>query len=349
MPGYSDEAWLQFIHELGLEGIYPSLEWICDQRASRRPGTPFARFHQLYWSLDGLAEDSPTPGLGAFVYRVERLGGRVVFLSGRWLPEHKAPSLVALRRAGIPNPSLVIGNPWHETLVPDPWSAVSDARIKAWHQQQVLRDFGQPIAIVDDRAGNRAAIQRAVSTAPGSEVLGIAIAIPGFTCDPATATEPLRISTFEHFDESLLNAPPRPHLVHRYPGLGLGQPWNGLYEGLGRNIRAYVLPRLVSHPAKAEVPGNASPAPFQELLHSHRQGSLPESTFLDLCAAILPKAVLEHFQSAMDTARTMAGHGLAEAYPTSAEAEATLRRTLVAAWLHSRDIEALMQCLGYSI
>lgn len=350
LPGYSDEAWLQFVQSLDLELRYPSLEWTLDHRASRRPGTPFARFHQLYWSLDGLAEDTPTPGLGAFVHRVERFGGRVVFLSGRWLTEHKAPSLVALKRAGISNPLLVIGNPWHETLVSDPLLAVSDSRIKAWHQQQVLRDFGQPIAIIDDRASNRAAVQNAVATAQGIEALGVAIAIPGFTGDPVTANESLRVSTFEHFDETLFNGPPRPHLAHRYPGLGIGRPWNGLYEGLGRNSRSYVLPRLAGwHKPNSTTHDHASPAPFHNLIQSHGPGSLSESVLLDLCTPLVPQAALGQFESAMRAASMLAQQGLAEVYPSSPEGEATLRRILIAAWLHSRDIETLMRQLGYAI
>lgn len=338
LPGYSDEAWHQFILSMELEQRHPELEWTCEGRPSRRPGTPFALFHAHYWELGGLQEDSPTPGLGSFVHRIETSGGQVVFLSGRWLPEHESPTLATLRRAGIPNPNLIIGNPWHETLVHDRSDAVSDSAIKAWRQAEIARRFGRPVAIIDDRQGNRSAVQSSNS----HDILGIAIAIPGFTCDPVTASVPLRISTFESFDETILSGPPRRHLRTRYPGLGLGRPWNGLYEGLGRNSRSYVLPRFAAY-------NRATPTPYVELIKKHPTGSLAEEDFLDLCQQQIPEDTVALFTAAMNSAKALSDQGLADAYPPSTREEDTLRRTLIAAWLHSRDIETVLSALGYTI
>jgi len=334
LPGYSDEAWLRFIQLHSLEGRYPHLEWMREGKPSRQPGTPFARFHSLYWASDGLIEDSPTPGLGSFVHRVESAGGRVVFLSGRWRKEQIPPSIHALRRAGIAQPALVIGNPWHETLVTDPAAAVSDSRIKAWHQQQICRDFGRPVAIFDDRATNRTAIQNALGGTP----LGVAVAIPGFTCDTATESAPLRISTFEQFDDSVGTGPVRPHIEEHYPHLGIGAPWRGLYEGLGRNQLPYVLPRMSGT--------NTTPL-FGDWIERHAEASLIEEEFLDRCADLIPRAMLDQFTSSMGEALALASRGLAHPYPDSASGESELRRVLIAAWLHSRDIEVLMSSLGY--
>lgn len=345
LPGYSDEAWLAFLDALDLECRHPRLIWKTDGRASRAPGTPFGRFHALYWTVDWMVEDSPTPGLGAFVHLVEREGGRVVFLSGRWLDEHRAPTLRALRRAGIPDPQLVIGNPWHPTLVADPAEAVSDARIKAWHQQVILRDHGQPVAIVDDRQGNRDAVVRALPGCP----LSIAIAIPGFTCDPATLEAPLRLSTFESFAETTHSGPPHPHLRRRYPDLGHGMPWRGLYEGLGRNDRAYILPRT---PLAADPPNpNPSPsnAPFADLVAANAPGSLTEESLLDLAESTIPPTDLEAMRQACVEAEDFAARGLAAPFPASPADRRQLWHVLVASWLHSRDIETLMGALGYSV
>jgi hypothetical protein len=341
LPGYSDEAWGAFLITAGLERKYPKLLWRHAGKVTRHPGTPFGRFHQLYWTAEWMSEDTPTPGLASFVYSIEQAGGVVVFLSGRWLAEHVEPTLTALRRAGIRQPRLVIGNPWHESLVKKPADAVSDAGIKAWRQASIRRDHGEPIALIDDRASNRAAVASAI----GGNFIGIAIAIPGFTSDPTNSIEPLRFSTFEGFHETLRNGPIHPHLNGRYPLCGFGKSWRGLYEGLGRNERSYVIPRLMAEPTP-DSPGNAL---FTHYLRGISPGSLPESSFLELIKDTIPATELERLKTTFVAAEDFAARGLADSFPSDPVERNTLWRSLVAAWLHSRDVETLMSAIGFPI
>jgi hypothetical protein len=334
LPGYSDEAWSAFVDLMGLRSSRPDLDW-----GRRAPGSPFRRFHDLYWMLDGMAEDRPTPGLGAFVHRVSELGGDVVFISGRWLKAHVQVSLRCLRRAGITSPKLVIGNDRHESLVPAGTPAASDAEAKAALQAEVRARFGRPVAVVDDRAANRLAVAGASGDPAG--VLGVAICIPGFSCDPAGARAPLRISSFETFDAVVGDAPRRPLMVALHDGVGRGAPWRGLYEGLGRNDRPYVLPR---------VPGAGPPAdggpPFAAVVAGG--GPLAEDVLVDRCEATIPPAEVDKIDACIESARNLSGD-MAAPFPPDAAARLALRRCLVASWLHSRDIQTVMTALGYPI
>lgn len=341
LPGYSDEAWLSLIRQLDLPSRYPQWSWVEGDRAVRPDGSPFARFHELYWSTELLAEDEPTPGLGLFTEKVESLGGCVVFLSGRWLDEQIEPSLACLRRAGIQEPKLLIGNPWHETLVLDRNRSLSDSALKAWRQAEVRRRWGCPVAIIDDRETNRLA----VLAANEQPVESVGIAIPGFTVDPIIDQAPLRLSTFEDFSQTIDGPPLRSHVRCRYPGLGNGMPWNGLYSGLGRNGLPYHLPRLVA----TTSPTNSKEAPFGELLRGHENLPLTEEAFLAMAERTIPPDECGAMQAALNEAHELAGEGLAAAWPTDSLAPRRLWFNLVCAWLHSRDIEVLMHALGYSI
>ena len=340
LPGYSDEAWLVFILELGLPSRHPSHIWIEAGRAVRPPGSPFARFHELYWAVDWLIEDEPTAGLGLLVHTLESAGGRVVFLSGRWLAEHKQPSLECLKRAGIPNPELVIGNPWHETLVPAGQTRLSDAELKAWRQDEIGRRYGIPVAIVDDRPGNRLA----VDTANGGGLLRVAIAIPGFSADPSVYESEYRISTFEDFSQTIDSAPVRPHLQTRYPSAGSGSPWTGLYAGIGRNGRPYQLPRLLQRNAGIE----GSP-PFARVTGEFEAGSATEEGWIDIWRTTIPEDEQRAMREALLAAEALGDRGIAAPFPKTKEDRESLWLSLICAWLHSRDLEVLMRALGYPL
>ncbi len=341
LPGYSDEAWLSFIEAVKIEGRYPRLAWKEAGKVTRKPGTPFARFHDLYWTTDWLYEDSPTPGLGAFVHRIEELGGIVVFLSGRWLKEQIKPTVVSLRRAGIAAPNLVIGNPWHETLSSASGKVLSDAEIKAYHQQEIRKKYGIPVAIIDDRVKNR----EAVLAANRGSMLSIAIAIPDFTCDPVSANYPVRLSTFETFDTTVGDPPIRSYMLKRYDRAGSGFGWFGLYEGLGRNELPYALPRLEPR----DLTGVGFEKPYTRILEKHESASIAEDDFLDLCESTIPESEMVKMRTAVSKAEELASQELAAPFPVDSAERQALWLSLVTSWLHSRDIDNLMARLGYRI
>lgn len=341
LPGYSDEAWLAFILELGLPPRHPGLLWVQDGRAVRPPGSPFELFHRLYWTTEWLGEDEPTAGLGLFVDWVEAAGGRVVFLSGRWLLEQVAPSLECLRRAGIPEPALIIGNPRHESFVPTGQPALSDAAVKAWRQEEIRARYGVPVVVVDDRVANRQAVQNANA----EEVLGIGIAVPGFTADVSIRDALLRVSTFEDFAQTIESPPHRPHLGRKFPVAGWGWAWGGLHSGLGRNGLSYHLPRRM--PEKALLP--AGEAPFPAGKTAPGNGTVTEEDLLERWRGTIPATELAAMDEALEAALSLGGAGLGAPVPNGAESRAALRHSLTCAWLHSRDLDVLMRCLGYPL
>jgi hypothetical protein len=341
LPGYSDEAWGAFLSGTHLERTYPELKWRENGRLARSHGTPFGRFHQLYWTTAWMSEDEPTPGLGSFVHHIELFGACCVFLSGRWEDEHVDPSLESLKRSGIPNPNLVIGNPWHETKASSPQSALSDSAVKAWRQKEIHKRFGTPVAIIDDRISNRNAV---LSESP-TPMLSIAIAIPGFTCDANSINVTLRISTFEQFCQTIDSPPQRPLMRTRYPTLGYGQSWRGEYTGLGKNGLGYCLPK-----PEGQVTVNGDP-PFGMRLPTI-EGKITEEQALELFETTIPHEELTALGEAYHTARELAALGLAAPWNgSSAEEngsfEKNLWRSLICAWLHSRDMEILMNALGF--
>lgn len=202
LPGYSNEAWEAFVRHLGLHESRRELAWFDQTGSVNVPDSPYGVFHKAFWTAEWMYEDVPTPGLGAFVQRIEDAGGLVVFLSGRWLAEHRKPSRECLKRSGIRSPQLIIGNDNHETLVA-PERAVSDSELKAARQPEILSRYGTPIAFIDDRRTNRNAVEDCLK----KEIRSVAIAIPGFTYDPATPQAPLRLSTFE-FEDTIIGMPP---------------------------------------------------------------------------------------------------------------------------------------------
>lgn len=341
LPGYSDEAWGVFLGGTQLPSRYPGCSWWIDGRLDRAPGTPFGRFHQLYWDVEGMAEDEPTPGLGRFVEEVEAAGGRVVFLSGRWLPDHVQPSRECLRRAGIPEPRLVIGNPWHESLVPPGAPRLGDAELKAWRQAEIVSRFGQPLAILDDRPANRAAVAGALR----HPILSIAVAIPGFTCDPTTGGAPHRLSTFESFTTTIRTRPLRQHMARKYPSAGDGWDWAGEHAGLGKGGLPYVLPRMDLQP----ILFPQGRPPFEDWKGRASQAGPTEDVLLDAWSKTIPAGELDAITRAMADAKRLAADGLAAPWPAMANADNILRRSMICAWLHSRDVEVLMTAMGYPI
>lgn len=340
LPAYTDEGWFAFITLLDLPRKYPGLTWLGpDGKPTRAVEGPFSVFHDAYWDVGMMAEDVPTPGLGSFRQRVQEVGGDLVFVSGRWLEAHVGPSRTALERAGIVEPRLVIGNPAHPTLVGEA-KAMSDAEVKAAHQEQVRGRHGTPVAVIDDRLANR----RAVVNAGTPGVLSVAIAVPGFTYDAAMNDEALRLSTFETFDNVLDDEPRRPFMVDRYGGSRATHPWRGTYEGFGANQRPYVLPRRID-----EEPMAGRACPYAELLRSRAPRSLTETELLEACVSTIPAAENERLLATLTVAEKMAADGFAAPFPAGTEERARLRLGLIASWLHSRDVEELMTAVGYPI
>lgn len=339
LPGYSDEAWLQFVQKAGLERRFPTTLWRDTLNGPNRdPGSPFSIFHEAYWTVEWMAEDTPTPGLGGFVARIRETGGEVVFLSGRWLEAHIPPTYKVLERAGVSDPQLVSGNPRHPTLVPAA-EALSDAEIKAQHQRKV-RALGNPVAILDDRIANRDAVMRENT----AHMLSVAVAIPGFTHDPATDREPFRLSTFEGFDLVLGDPPVRSFMLDRYGAIGVGQPWRGQYEGTGLNKMPYVLPRAL----RPEALGEATRY-FAQMLQQHSPGSLAEEAMLRFATATIPPAIVHRVEECLREACLMAVKGMGASMPESAEDQERVKLVLLTSWLHSRDIEYMMLALGYKV
>ncbi len=336
LPGYSDEAWRSFVELMDFQSTHKELAW------TDHTTGPFALFHEKYWTTSWICTDMPTPGLGAFVHRVNEEGGKVVFISGRWLPEHIEASLLGLKRAGIAEPQLVIGNAWHPSLV-SPEKSLSDAQIKVMHQDVIQSQYGVPVAIIDDRITNRKAIMESLQSC-NTGVLGIAVCIPGFTYDSATDLEGMKISTFEMFDYVVGDPPDRPYMTQRYRLLGSGRSWHGLYEGLGRNKCPYILPRLCRSPDQTSLI-----RPFADLLLRHPLGTLVERRMIALCINTIPNDQVEKLTACMSEAKRLAEEDIAAPFPETEEEAENLWLCLVTSWLHSRDLDCVMNALGYGL
>jgi hypothetical protein len=346
LPGYTDEAWDAFVLAERLPQRYPDLSW----HRSAPPPTPFSEFHACYWTTEWLRTDDPAPGLGEFVRRVEDRGGVVVFLSGRWQVEQVPPTLAVLRRAGIAKPVLLIGNPRHARNVVSGESPWSDAEVKGRAQEEIRVRYGIPVAVFDDRASNRELVIRhnadchAALGLPG--VLGVGVAIPGFTNDPATASAGLRVSTFESGCPDGCDPRREPYLASRYGRLP-STPYRGLIAGLGRNGRGYVLPRRGPDPASFGPPSGCLPH-FANLANQP-PGSLTDEEFMDAAERSLPPAARSALERALTAAQAVAAEGVAHPFPDDPADQKALWRSLVCSWLHSRDLEVVMAAVGYAL
>lgn len=348
LPGYTDEAWGDFVSRAGLRDRHPDRPWGVGK------DTIHSVFHGAYWTDAWLADDEPTAGLGAFVRRVDDLGGRVVFVSGRWRIEQIPASIAALQRAGIEAPHLVIGNHRHERNVlpgEEPWS---DARVKAAQQEEIRSRWGVPVAVFDDRAANRAAViegNREFLEARGlPQVLGIAVAIPDFSHDPATDLAPERISTFEGVAAASPDPRREPWMAARHPPARAGTPYMGEITGIGRNGRGYVLPRRAAADAGAALtlPPRAGDPPFSDLARADDE-SLTEEAFMDAAEATLPEPARRQLGQVLARAEAAARSLLAAPFPGSDADRSALRRSLACTWLHARDMDTALAAMGYPL
>lgn len=188
LPGYTREAWTNFLCRNKLSEKYPHLKWLGYKDATGDETNVYSVFHTTYWTTEWLIEDTLVAGIVDFVKEIEQKGAVALFISGRWDPLQFTPSREILIRGGISNPVLLIGNPQHDKI--------SDAESKALKQEEIRKDYGTPVAIIDDRIDNRAAVCNAN---PGIDMLSIGISIPDFTYDEEVTGISLKISTFENY------------------------------------------------------------------------------------------------------------------------------------------------------
>ncbi len=350
LPGYTDEAWQAFLDSLGFLHRYPHLKWNGSTEKNAE-STVRSEFHRAFWDAELLAEDEPTPGLGEFVRRVNDVGGVVMFLSGRWLESHVAPSISVLKRAGITDPILMIGNPRHPDLVSDVETQLSDSEIKQRRQTEIRSNHNYlPVAIFDDRKSNRDAVIAANAEIDGEftrpPMLGIAVAIPGFSYDPATASAPLRISTFEGMVTEGPDPLREPFVAIRYPNPARGFAYAGLWTGIGRNHCGYVLPRIDLSTNSKKIA--AAKPPFLELVNSSG-ASLGTKDFMSSIATTIPNDVNANLMRTLNDAKAQSQLGLASPFPDDPDELQSLLHTLRCAWLHSRDMEVFMTAFGYPL
>ena len=336
LPGYTEFSWMQFVDRFNLSQRYPQLRWGEGRNVDKTAGSPYSFFHSKFWSTELLIEDHLTPGLVNFVKKVERIGGAVVFISGRWLHEQVEPTLAVLRRGGIDSPNLSIGNDRHITIVGQ-GAALSDADAKAAMQKAINARHGEPAVIIDDRKANQEAIAAVIPW----ETIGVSIALPGFTFDPSVNKDSLRLCSFEDFSSTLRTVHDRPYLIQKYGNIGIGQNWNGMYEGRGKNRRPYIIPK----PAIATGSGGAPR--FREIRARIGRQRISESELLDLCFEVIPRDARNSIIHTMVAAKAAAERRIAEGFPRTREAEDQLRRSLIACWIHSLDIECVMRYMGY--
>jgi anthranilate phosphoribosyltransferase len=148
----------------------------------------YSAFHTAFWNTDYLRYDTLTPGLSKFIRRLQKAGAVVVFVSGRWKEEQIEPTRYVLKKEGLEDVPLLIGNPGHDTENP-----ISDSQIKALHQAEIKEKYGVPAVFIDDRKENRDAV---CAANPECTMLSVGCAISGFTFDEETTGVSLGISSF---------------------------------------------------------------------------------------------------------------------------------------------------------
>lgn len=189
LPGYTREAWVNFISRNHLPEKYPALRWMGEKDGKDGAGSVYSAFHTRFWETELLSLDTLTPGLPQFIRSLQKAGAVVIFVSGRWKEEQIEPTREVMRRGGIGDVPLLIGNPRHDGQNP-----VCDSEIKAIHQKEIREKYGVPAVFIDDRMSNRDAV---IAANPGIEMMSVGCAIPGFTFDQETAGIVWKISTFE--------------------------------------------------------------------------------------------------------------------------------------------------------
>ncbi|AXN41040.1 ribose-5-phosphate isomerase RpiA [Peribacillus butanolivorans] len=188
LPGYTPEAWTNFLSRNKLPEKYPELKWVGIKDGTGSNASVYSAFHIAFWSTEWLTEDILTEGLIEFVSEIEKRGGIPVFISGRWKDEQFEPTREVLVRGGIKDPILVIGKPHHNG------KELSDAENKAMRQKEIREKYGTPIVFIDDRLENRVAVCK---ENPDSDILSVGISIPGFTYDEEITGVSIKVSSFE--------------------------------------------------------------------------------------------------------------------------------------------------------
>lgn len=196
LPGYTREAWVNFISRNRLPEKYPNLRWLGEKDGKAGAESVYSAFHTRFWETQLLSLDTLTRGLPQFIHSLQKAGAVVVFVSGRWKEEQIGPTREVMRRGGIDDVPLLIGNPHHDGKNP-----VSDSEIKAIHQKEIREKYGVPAVFIDDRMSNRDAVIAANS---GIEMLSVGCAIPGFTFDQETAGIEWKLSTFEGLSDNAI-------------------------------------------------------------------------------------------------------------------------------------------------
>lgn len=189
LPGYTPEAWKNFLSRNKLPEKYPYLKWVGPKDGTGSKANVYSVFHIAFWSTNWLEEDVLTEGLLNFISEIKNRGAIPIFISGRWEEEQFEPTREVLKRNGIKNPILIIGKP-----IQNGKEALSDAENKAMRQKEIKEKYGKPIAFIDDRLENRIAVCKANSDI---DMLSIGISLPGFTYDEEITGVQNKISTFE--------------------------------------------------------------------------------------------------------------------------------------------------------
>lgn len=174
LPTYDTAGFQRWVDLVGLRAKYPGLDWDAFQD----------QVLGWSWDPDFKRTEVVTPGVIEFLRRVKYTGGRVVFLTARRQTDRN-DMIWVLEQAGIENPTVIAKTGGMRTPA---WKASKIPEIEAEH--------GEVIAVIDDMKYNRDAIREVA----GTDVLDVAIAVPGFTTDVSPeelAGIPLRISTFE--------------------------------------------------------------------------------------------------------------------------------------------------------
>ncbi|MEW9552350.1 L-tyrosine/L-tryptophan isonitrile synthase family protein [Nonomuraea sp. NPDC050783] len=191
LPTDQGPSWASFLARHDLEARYPRVAW-------HRLFEEF-RTH-LYRPWEGLRQDTPVPGLSRFVTRVNELGGRVVFNTGR-RDRVRTQTEYALARAGVHRPHLLM---------------LPDDRVRPVHELKAenLRTLRRldVVAIFDDLLLNRRAMAKDFPSA-----LVVAVRLPGFAPEAETPGDGAPVvHGFELTPDTGLTAPPRrpPRLSH---------------------------------------------------------------------------------------------------------------------------------------
>ena len=132
---------------------------------------PNLNWNQVYTSFNGASwngaldgTETLTPGLVAFARRVSQSGGVVVFNTAR-RESQRAITVQTLKNGGIANPKVF--------MKPNSGFSGSSAEWKVVAANKIRDEWGEPIALIDETAVNRATMKAAFP-----DMMGVAISIP---------------------------------------------------------------------------------------------------------------------------------------------------------------------------